>query len=110
MTLDPERLSAAISAAAGGLLYGLYHLITLWSAGQTPSRDDYVRAGLNVAGAIAAGALLAYFLTPAAVAALPFTTLRDPTAVAFILGALGWELLPIAFKLAKARLRKAGEA
>jgi xanthine/uracil permease len=109
MPLDPDRLAAAIYGLAGATLYGLFHLVTLALTGQAPTTADYFRAVLNVLAAIVAGALLSFFLTPMLVAVLPWVALRDPYAVGFIVGAMGWELIPVAIKVAKARLSKVGE-
>jgi len=102
--IDPERLQAAIVAIPGALLYGLYNLFAL-VATRSATLADYLKAALNLACAIAAGALMAYVFTNAITAWIPFTALRDKTAVAFVIGALGWELIPLAINWSKALVR-----
>ncbi len=106
--IDPERLHAAFTALPGALLYGVYHLFALVFSGQPVSLHDYIKAGVNLLCALAAGATLAYFLVKPLTAWIPFAALRDQTAVAFVIGALGWELLPIAVAAARGRLGKLG--
>lgn len=106
--MDAQRWSAAFDAAAGAALFGIYNLARLWLSNQPPTRRDYIKAAINVAAAIAAGALLAIYLTPVALSLLPIDGLRDPHAVAFVIGALGWECIPVLIAAAKGRIRLFG--
>ncbi len=106
--LDPERLSHALGGAAGAVVYGLFYLVAKMLAGRSPTAADYARAGANVSAAIVSGAATAYFLTPVLTKAIPLEILRDPLAVAFAIGALGWELLPVIMTAAKSYAAKLG--
>lgn len=101
-----ERLALLHAALAGAAVYGLHGLVALLAAGQTPTRLDYIRAGVNMACAIAAGGAMAWFVGPQLVKLIPWQAMREPTAVGFIIGAVGWELLPLALAFARARGKK----
>lgn len=103
---DPHRLAMLQAALGGAALYGLWLLAALVAAGQTPTRADYVRAAVNIVCACVAGGLIAWFVGPQLVGLIPFNSMRDPTAVGFVIGAAGWELLPLLLKAIKARGQK----
>lgn len=109
MGLEPDRLTAAIAACAGGVFWGLFRLATTVLAGQPVAGSDVVRAGLNVAVGVGAGVLVAYFLAPALAPLIPFPSLRDLNAVGFGLGAGSWELAPFAYRILAARAAKLGQ-
>lgn len=109
LTIDPDRLTAALSAAAGGAMYGFYHLATLWLSGRPGTWADYRKALLNMAVAIVIGVLLAWFFAGVATAAIPWVSLRDAHAVGFAFGAFGWELLPVIYEVARKRTSKIGD-
>lgn len=106
--LEPDRVMAAFAAAPGALIYGVFHLATLWLTGQPARREDYARAAVNIGAAICVGMITAYFVAPAVKASIPMEALRDIHLVGFVTGAFCWELLPVIYKLAKGRLTKAG--
>lgn len=108
ISLDPERTRAAIAAAFGGVFYGIYTIAALLLAGQAPTRRDLLRAALNVACALVAGAMVAYFCAIALSGAIPWASLRDPSMVGFAIGALAWELAPVVYRAAKDRIGKLG--
>lgn len=108
MGLDPERLTAAIAACAGGVFWGLFRLTTSLLAGQSVAGSDVIRAGLNVAAGLIAGILVAYFVAPALAPLIPWPSLRDLNAVGFGLGAGTWEIFPFVLGLARARAAKLG--
>lgn len=102
MLQDPDRFWPALAAIPGAMLYGLYHFAVLMRSGRPVTLADYRDLLLNIACAVLCGVLLAFMLAKLFTGMIPWVTLRDPVTVGFILGALGWELLPIAFpKLAK---------
>jgi hypothetical protein len=109
MTLDPDRLSAALSAAAGGVMYGVYHLATLWLSGRPGTWADYRKALVNMLVAVVIGVLLAWFFALIATAAIPWASLRDAHAVGFVMGAFGWELLPVIYEVARKRTSRIGD-
>lgn len=106
--LDPERLDPALASLWGAALYGLFSLSARFLGGQPATWRDYVRAAINVACAAVAGALLAWFLTPAAVAWIPVAALRDKDAVGFVFGAISWEVLPVAIAAIRGRIGRLG--
>lgn len=101
MSLDPDRLSAALSAIAGGAFHGLVHLSALVLAGQPVDRQDLIRAAANSLCAVVGGMLVAYFLFPALAGLIPWPSLRDPHGLGFVIGAFGWVVAPEAYKFAK---------
>jgi hypothetical protein len=102
MGLDPERLTAALSALAGGAFYGLVNAAGLLMAGQPIGRQDLLRAALNAACAMIGGLLVAYFLQPNIAAFVPWESLRDAHGLGFVIGAFAWVLAPAAYKLVRA--------
>lgn len=107
---DVTRATLGLSAIAGGAVWGLYHLATTLLAGQPVHRQDFVLASLNVAAAILMGGLVAYFVGPALSPLVPIVGLREPHALGFAIGAVAWELAPIAYRGARLlAARKAGE-
>lgn len=106
MNLDQDRLAMLWAALAGSALWGLWTFAGLLAVGQTPGRADWIRAGVNIVCASTAGGLMAYFLGPSIVGLIPWSALKDPTAVGFIVGAAGWELVPILLAVVKSRAGK----
>lgn len=99
MTPDElTRNTLGVSAIAGGMVWGLYHLATTLLAGQPVHRQDVVLASLNVAAAILMGVLVAYFLGPVISPMIPVAGLRDPHALGFGIGALSWEAAPFLYR------------
>lgn len=102
--LDLGRLRYAFGGAAGALIYGVYTFVQMMKAGHRPTLSDLGRAVLNVAAALVVGTVAAFAIGPALVAMIPFEGLRaavDPVAVGFVVGGLGWELLPLVIEGAK---------
>lgn len=102
--LDLERLRYAFGGAAGALIYGVYTYVHLLKAGHRPTWSDLGRATANVAAALMVGTVAAYAVGPSLVALIPFEGLRsavDPVAVGFVVGGLGWEMLPLIIEGAK---------
>ncbi len=99
MSLDPGRLQAAVAGAAGGVIYGMFHLSTILIAGATPSRRDLVLAGVDAAFGIVCGCLVAYFLAPAVAAKVE--TVHDLQTIGFVIGVFAWALAPFAYRLAR---------
>ncbi|CAB4190237.1 hypothetical protein UFOVP1288_47 [uncultured Caudovirales phage] len=92
------QLRFVLSALAGGAFYGLYHLAAVLLAGTPPTHRDVLRAIGNVICAIIAGGLFAAYAGAAVLdgANLPFLD-SNPSALGFGIGALTWELVPIAY-------------
>ena len=107
-SLEPDRLHAALAAVPGAVLYGTYHLVTLFLTGSQATTADYVKAIINAVCAIGAGAVLAYFMAQAASGWIPVASFRDPKLIGFLIGILGWELLPVAINAARGRIGKIG--
>lgn len=101
MILEPDRIQEAIAAIFGGIFYGLFNLAGILLQGQAPATADLIRATLNVAFGILAGAMAAYFVGPAITPLIPLDTLRDPHLVGFAMGAFSWVLAPYVFKIAQ---------
>lgn len=108
MHLESSRWAAALDALAGGFFYGSYSLALLPLSGRAVTRNQWLRALLDLVCAMASGALAAFFLTPALTAVLPWQALRDPEAVGFSVGMLTWELTGSVLALAKARVQSLG--
>lgn len=108
LPFETDRLHAVFAAVPGAVIYGLYHFFALMFSGQPHVMADYIKASVNLLCAIVAGGILAYFLAPALTGWIPWAALRDVKAVAFVLGALGWELLPVAINAARGRLGRLG--
>ena len=104
--LDPQRLQDLVPGVLGGLVTGLYHFSAVVMAGASPTKADYLRLGLNMGAAMVVGALFALFLTPVALAAVPWAPLKDASAISFAIGLLSWELLPLFYLVAKNRAQK----
>lgn len=100
MTLDPNRLEAALSSLLGAAVYGLFRFAVLLRTGQPVTVRDIVAVVTNVACAILAGVLLAFVFSVGLMALIPWPSLRDPWVIGFGLGAFGWELLPLAYRTA----------
>lgn len=101
---DLDRLRYALGGAAGALIYGVYTFVQLVKLGHRPSLGDYGRAVVNVVAALMVGIAAAYALGPSLVALIPFEGLRnavDPVGVGFVIGGVGWELLPLLIEAAK---------
>ncbi|MBD3571623.1 hypothetical protein EJ082_01355 [Brevundimonas diminuta] len=101
---DLGRLRYAFGGAAGALIYGVYTFVQLVKAGHRPTLSDFWRALANVTAGLLVGTVAAFALGPAMVAMIPFEGLRaavDPVAVGFVVGGLGWELLPLVIEGAK---------
>ncbi len=109
MSLDPERLQAALAGAAGGVFYGMFHLSTMLVAGATPSRNDLVLAGINAGFGIITGFLVAYFLAPAVAQMVKIQAVHDLQTIGFVIGAFAWELAPFAYRLARKRAANVGK-
>lgn len=95
---DAVRQTLGLSAIAGGAVWGLYHLATIALAGQPVHRQDLILAAVNVACAVVAGGLVAYFLGPVIGPMIPLDGLRDPHALGFGVGAVAWEAIPFAYR------------
>lgn len=104
--LDPDRLRVGLAALAGAFVYGVYTLVTLFLSGAPVTRQDLIRAGLNVVAATLCGVVTAVVIAPAVAALIPWVSLRDLPAIGFLIGALTWEVLPFAIKAAKNRARR----
>lgn len=110
MNADAEHWRALVAGFFGGVFFALIHLSAALLNGQPPSRQDIFRAAANVLIAILAGGIAAYFLTGTLVTIVPLASLRNPEAVAFVIGALAWVIAPVAIDLAqKVATKKAGE-
>jgi hypothetical protein len=104
--LDSLRLNELVPGVLGGLVTGLYHFSAIVVAGGSPTRADYLRLLLNMGAAMVVGALFAFFLTPVALAGVPWAPLKDASAISFAIGLLSWELLPLFYLVAKNRAKK----
>ncbi|CAN5855198.1 hypothetical protein BH11PSE1_BH11PSE1_16380 [soil metagenome] len=109
MNGEAEHWRAMIAGLAGGVFFALIHLGATVLNGQTPSRQDIWRAAFNVGLAVVAGGLAAYFLTDVLVKAVPLASLRDPRAVAFVIGALAWVTSPMILEAARKFAAKKAE-
>ena len=101
---DLDRLRYAFGGAAGALIYGVYTFVQMMKAGVRPTLSDFGRAAINVGAALIVGTVGAFAVGPALVSMIPFEGLRaevDPVAVGFVVGGLGWELLPLVIEGAK---------
>jgi hypothetical protein len=107
---DTLRATLGLSAIAGGLVWGVYHVATTLLAGQPVHRQDWILAALNVAAAVTVGGLVAYFLGPVLGPAIPVEGLREPHALGFGIGAVAWEAAPFAYRWLRVfAARKTGE-
>lgn len=103
MDFDPERIRAAIGALGGAAIYGLVQFGTLALNGHAVTREEYGRLAINVACATLAGVILAAFFVKTLAPLIPWAPMQDPSTFGFGLGAFGWELLPLLFKVVKNR-------
>lgn len=106
MDTEPPRLALAVSALAGAVFWGMFHLATTLWAGQPVARTDMIKALANVAMGVIAGVLVAYFLGPALTAYVPIAGLREPQVVGFALGGGSWEVAPFLFGWMRARAKR----
>lgn len=106
MEPDQIRVTAALSAVAGGMFWGMFHLATAVWSGQPVGRREIVVAGLNVFAAIVCGVLAAYYLTPALAPLIPLEALRDPSAIGFVFGFGAWEVTPFCLAFLRRRADK----
>jgi hypothetical protein len=106
-SLDPTRLEATLAAIPGALVYGMYHFWALIGTGTATVRD-YVKAAVNLVFAVLAGVVIAYFLAKEFAGWIPIPALSSGRAVGFVIGAAGWEMLPIVIETAKKWLAKFG--
>lgn len=106
MDIDPDRLRAALGALGGASIYGLVQFGALALSGHPVTREEYKALWLNVACATLAGVILAVFLVKIAAPMIPFAPLRDASAFGFGVGAFGWELLPLIFKVINNRAKR----
>lgn len=98
MLPDPDRLTAALSALAGGIFWGLFQVATMLLAGQPLGEGAVFRALANVAVGLLGGVLAAYFLAVSLAPMIPFASLRDLHAVGFAIGAGSWEVAPFVYR------------
>lgn len=106
MDIDPDRLRAVAGALGGASLYGLVQFGAVALSGHPVSREEYKALGINVGCAIVAGVILAWFLVKVAAPLIPFAPLQDASAFGFGVGAFGWELLPLVFKVLSNRAKR----
>lgn len=109
--LDLERLRYAMGGALGAMVYGVYSLVQMFKAGQTPSLTDLGRAGVNLLAALVCGVIAAAALGPGFVALIPWEGVRaavDPWSVGMVVGGLFWELLPLLIEGARRWAGKIG--
>ena len=98
---DAHQWRDMVAGLFGGVFFALVHVGAALLNGQPPSRQDLIRALANVTLAIASGGMAAYFLTDVVVKLVPLDSLRNPEAVAFVIGALAWVMAPVAIDLAR---------
>jgi len=106
MDVDPDRVRAVLGALGGASVYGLVQFGAVALGGHQPSRQEYRALALNILCAILAGVLLAGFLVGVVAPLIPFAPLRDASAFGFAVGAFGWELSPLIFKVIGNRARR----
>lgn len=108
-----ERLRYLLGGVAGALIYGVFTVMQLIKSGQRPSLGDYGRAVLNVTAAMIVAAIAAPTLGPSLVSLIPWEGLRnaaDPIGVGVVVGAVGWELLPVLIEAARRLINGVGAA
>lgn len=110
MDIDPDRLRAALGALFGAAVYGLAQFGAVALGGHAPTHDEYRALVLNVVCATAAGVLCAFALVQVLAPLIPLAPLRDAFAFGFGVGAFGWELLPLIFKVLRNRAAQRVEA
>lgn len=101
MDIEPERFRAAIGALGGAAIYGLVQFGTLAMNGHRVTADEYRGLAVNVACATLAGVILASFLVKTLAPLIPWPPMQEASAFGFGIGAFGWELLPLLFKVVK---------
>ena len=106
MNLDPDRVWPALAAVPGAALYGLYSFAVLVRSGQPVTARALINVALNVLCAALAGMIMAFMIAKAIAGLIPWAAVRDPFLIGFVFGALGWELLPLAFKAARGRAER----
>lgn len=104
--IDPERVRVGFAAFAGAFVYGVFTLVTLFMTGAHVSRADFFRAAVNVVAAALCGVVAAVIVTAPLSGLIPWQSMRDQPTIAFVIGAVFWELLPFAFKAMKNRAAK----
>lgn len=106
MDTEPSRQLMSLAGISGALVWGLFHLVTMWRSGVQPSpRDVYAAVG-NVIAALIVGGLVAYFVGPSLLPLVPVVGLRDTHVVGFGVGVLSWELLPVLFSFARSKAKR----
>ncbi|MBX9709220.1 MAG: hypothetical protein K2X61_14955 [Caulobacteraceae bacterium] len=108
-----ERLRYLLGGVAGALIYGVFTFMQLIKLGHRPSLGDYGRAVLNVTAAMIVAAIAAPTLGPSLVSLIPWEGLRnaaDPIGVGVVVGAVGWELLPVLIEAARRLINGVGAA
>jgi len=106
MNFDADRLTAALSAVAGGVFWGFHYLATtLWAGGSIHTADLW-RAAFNVIVGIISGVLVAYVFAPALLTLIPTQAgaFRDIQVIGFGIGAGAWELAPFLYRLARKKI------
>lgn len=96
MDTEPPRLALSLSAVAGAAVWGMFHAVTAFMAGEPLDRRHWIGVGVNVAASIVTGALCAYFLGPAIAERLPIASLREPEPAGFLIGWFTFEAIPFA--------------
>jgi hypothetical protein len=106
-----ERLRYLLGGVAGALIYGVFTFMQLLKTGHRPALSDYGRAVLNVVAAMIVAAIAAPTLGPSLVSLIPWEGLRnaaDPIGVGVVVGAVGWELLPVLIEAARRLINRVG--
>ncbi len=106
-----ERLRYLLGGVAGALIYGVFTVMQLIKSGQRPAASDYLRALANVMAAMVVAAIAAPTLGPSLVSLIPWEGLRnaaDPIGVGVVVGAVGWELLPVLIEAARRLINRVG--
>lgn len=106
MDTEPPHLALGVASLAGAAVWGTYTLVMAFFAAEPIRGRDAARALVNVAAAIVVGLLVAYFLGPAILSAVPVATLKDPHVVGFALGAGAWEVWPFAVRFARGKVSR----
>ena len=108
-----ERLRYLLGGVAGALIYGVFTFMQLVKLGHRPTTTDYLRALANVTAAMVVAAVAAPTLGPSLVSLIPWEGLRnaaDPIGVGVVVGAVGWELLPLLIEAARRLINGVGAA
>ena len=109
MSGETEHWRSLWNGFLGGVFFALIHLGATVLNGQAPSRQDVIKAAFNVALAVVTGGIAAYFLTDVVVSVVPLASLRDPRAIAFVIGALAWVTAPMIIEVARKAAAKKAE-